>query len=126
MLDRYDNYAKNRYNEIRKSEKVIRELCKDLGSDHARVVLSKKQPRICADDTQMDQQLPNFAAVSVVEGFCQSLPFDEFVGVRPVYIFHEVLGGYFAQCVLPTASEVAPIQGSVQSRKFCHSSNVPN
>lgn len=111
MVEEQDFEGLNRLQHIKDSEVIVREHCRSLPMD--RVVQGEDDNQELSGAT-VDASLPNFAAISVVEAYCRSLPADEFLSKKPEFQVESLANGFLATCVLPPISEIAPIQGFIQ------------
>lgn len=65
--------------------------------------------------------LPAFSAINVVGNFCQTLPMDEFVSVKPKFILETIANrGFKATCVLPPTAGIMPVCSRICRSKLIH------
>lgn len=104
------------YKNIKETEKFVREICNTLPND--RYVSTSVDMEGEGLDNSDEINLPSWAAISVVESFCTTLPTDDFIPLNTVYHMQAVgVRGFIATCHLPPVSEVAAISGSLQTSK---------
>lgn len=115
MIEEGDSLALAQHARIKEAEAVVRRVCSTL--PEGRIVKgTPDEPDVC-DSVADDGSLPAFAAISIIESFCRSLPADEFVSARPVYTLTEKGSGFMATCCLPPVSEVPLICGGLRGSK---------
>lgn len=133
FMEEGDLKAKAQHAKIQDLEKTIRAICTSLDQEKYICVADQQEEEniynlVQSDDSKSDvalqRHLAGFAAVSVVEGFCRSLPYDEFVCTRASYKIISHSSGFFATCTFPAASEIPPITGSLQKSMMPASSTI--
>lgn len=119
LLEEGDTAAKAHYMQVKEGEQNIRDLCRSLPQD--RIVQFDDNN----DTTSVrDGPIASFAAISVVEMYCRSLPADEFVSMRPEFTIDVSGLGFVATCQLPPVSQIPLIRGTVQKSKQVHNLRV--
>lgn len=111
MIEEGDLHALAQLQQIKEAETHVRNVCQSLPQDR---IVQGEDSDIEAFYNTDEGALPSFAAISVVEAYCRSLPAHEFVNVRPEFIVNTLGNGFLATCVFPPISEIPPVQGNIQ------------
>jgi endoribonuclease Dicer len=109
------------YKHIKERDVIARTFCQSLPED--RLIKPHQEDYLYTNahvyGSEDAMTVPPFCAINVVAIFCQTLPSDEFISIKPKCRI-ESFGarGYRATYVLPPVTEILPISGRILQSEY--------